>query len=296
MTTTLLKVELATGPWHRLGFHLATDYQNTHLNEALRLGGLDWEARVEPLYLRGGKRLTNRSAITRSDNRAVLAVVGSQYRPIQHRDAASVLDDIWGERAMYTSAGSVSGGRRYWFLAEQRQLKWHGMVGQILLTGGHDSSAVVRMRLAVLRGADLTLLPGPRLPDPGLSHGRRARALPRNWATVVENEWNGLVTQYEVLRAAGLHAHTFRGLVELVTGKSRMGRVRQEELVELYRGQEQTGLGALVAVCLHFDQERTRYSAPRSLRAADESALLGRWAQEKEVWMNILLNYVRSEV
>jgi phage/plasmid-like protein (TIGR03299 family) len=101
-------------PWHRLGIKreaLAT------ATEALATG-LDWGVATEPAYDRRGNEIPGIRALVRTDRETPLGGVGTGYQPIQNFEAASFLDHIVGEgRAIFETAGSLSGGRQVWFLA-----------------------------------------------------------------------------------------------------------------------------------------------------------------------------------
>lgn len=80
-------------PWHREGTLLRNA---PSLDEALRVGGLDFEVEVRPLYARvrqypgvpnifGYSPAANAYATVRTDREAVLGVVSPRYQPYAER-------------------------------------------------------------------------------------------------------------------------------------------------------------------------------------------------------------------
>jgi phage/plasmid-like protein (TIGR03299 family) len=148
-------------PWHGLGVEmpgLATTA------EALKAGGLDWEAQLAPMLLMRPDgtsfQVPDARAVIRSDKPmgpdAILGVVGEGYKPIQNRDSFSVLDGLLGEgHATIEVAGALNGGRTVWMLCK--------LPGEIVVAGdditekfflmsnSHDGTAALRMMLTPIR-------------------------------------------------------------------------------------------------------------------------------------------------
>lgn len=114
-------------PWHGLGTIL-TEAPNSIA--ALKLAGLDWEVRSEPVYwnyeykndpLQRQKqiRIPGKFANIRSDNVA-LGVVGKNYKILQNHEAFSFADQLVGMvgEIKYETAGSLCGGKKVWMLME----------------------------------------------------------------------------------------------------------------------------------------------------------------------------------
>lgn len=105
----------ATPAWHGLGVvipgHATTE-------EALRLGGIDWEVEKRPAYTLDGKgniiAMPNRCAIVRKTDDAVLGDASDDYQLIQIRQAFSAVDIMVGEKeAKWETALAVKGGKQY---------------------------------------------------------------------------------------------------------------------------------------------------------------------------------------
>ncbi|MQA92205.1 MAG: DUF932 domain-containing protein [Gemmatimonas sp.] len=111
-------------PWHREGTILK---HAPSLEEALDLGGLDFEVDVRPLYTRihsapdvsdfTYERAGDAFATVRTDRDAVLGIVSSRYQPLQNRDAFGVLEPLLDAGlASLETGGSLRGGRDVWML------------------------------------------------------------------------------------------------------------------------------------------------------------------------------------
>ena len=139
-------------PWHKLGVVVPNALTS---EEALRLGGLDWKVRKEPIYARIGADfhlVEGRSAIVRSSDNAILGDVGSRYTPIQNAQALDFFDSVVGSKeAMYETAGSLRGGRKVFITAKLpgtiRVTREDGDVVEkyLLLATSHDGSGANRM-------------------------------------------------------------------------------------------------------------------------------------------------------
>jgi phage/plasmid-like protein (TIGR03299 family) len=148
-------------PWHGLGTKV--NKPATAL-EAIQAAGLDWEAVKLPVYAKhahGETLVPDTFAMMRSDrmqgaDAAILGIVGSQYEPIQNRDAFAFFDPIVGEgAAVYHTAGSLGQGERVWILA-----KLPGTItvaGQditekyLLLYNSHDGSGAAQVKFTPIR-------------------------------------------------------------------------------------------------------------------------------------------------
>jgi hypothetical protein len=115
-----------TTPWHREGTILN---QAPSLEDALRLGGLDFEVEVRPLYTRQQpapalpdvftyERAGDAFATVRTDRESVLGIVSGRYQPLQNRDAFGVLEPLLDAGlASLETGGTLRGGRDVWMLS-----------------------------------------------------------------------------------------------------------------------------------------------------------------------------------
>ncbi|HLY10434.1 MAG TPA: DUF932 domain-containing protein [Planctomycetota bacterium] len=101
-------------PWHGLG--VALDHPAT-AEEAMKAAGLDWTVELVSATA-CGLPIPRAQAVVRSDRQEPLGIAGTRFQPIQNRVAFRFMDHLVGEgKAVYTTAGSLSGGRRVWMLA-----------------------------------------------------------------------------------------------------------------------------------------------------------------------------------
>jgi phage/plasmid-like protein (TIGR03299 family) len=135
-------------PWHGLGTVVKGLLT---ADAAIEAAGLDWDVTQAPLYhLFNGKLhdVPKNVANVRSDTGDVLGVVGTDYVPLQNRDAFNFFDDVVASgRAKYESAGFLGDGR-VWILASGMQddiLPGDSVQEHLLLTHSHDGSQAVRM-------------------------------------------------------------------------------------------------------------------------------------------------------
>lgn len=156
--------------WHNLG-QIVTDYPTS--SEAIKFAGLDYDVVKSPLYTTGsdfiqaGKDLEtanpqisvpNYFANVRSDNNAVLGVVGKDYHIVQNRDAFSFFDAIVGgeDGILYETAGALGNGERIFITAK---LPGYIRVGNgddvtekyLFLTTSHDGSGSIAAAFTPVR-------------------------------------------------------------------------------------------------------------------------------------------------
>lgn len=118
--------------WHGLGAVL-NDYPDRATAQAI---AHPWEPEEEPVYVRrvgperfGDPRVEYQSvrgfkAIRRSDDHAVIGLVGSSYTPVRNDtlwDIAEALEGLEPEAVRYETAGSLKGGAKVWVLLRLRE-------------------------------------------------------------------------------------------------------------------------------------------------------------------------------
>lgn len=144
-------------PWHGLG-RVVQDAPTAR--DAVTLAGLDWTVDSMPLFASNGDDVvdvTGFKAAVRSDNKAVLGVVGDGYVTVQNRDAFDFCDVLaGGGDVTYETAGSLDGGRRVWMLARLTDRYIQPVAGDVtvpylLLSNAHDGSGALRAMLTTVR-------------------------------------------------------------------------------------------------------------------------------------------------
>lgn len=156
--------------WHGLG-QIVTDYPTSE--EAIRYAGLDYEVVKSPLFTKGSNiietaqgievgntelEVPNYFANIRSDNNAVLGVVGKDYQIVQNREAFNFFDAIVGgsDGILYETAGALGDGERIFITAK---LPDYIRVGNgddvtekyIFLTTSHDGSGSITAAFTPIR-------------------------------------------------------------------------------------------------------------------------------------------------
>ena len=156
--------------WHNLG-QVVTDYPTSA--DAIKYAELDYQVVKSPLYTKGNDivitakgfetaapqvSVPNYYANVRSDNNAVLGVVGKDYHIIQNRDAFNFFDSIVGGKdgILYETAGALGNGERIFITAK---LPGYIRVGNgddvtekyLFLTTSHDGSGSITAAFTPVR-------------------------------------------------------------------------------------------------------------------------------------------------
>ena len=156
--------------WHGLG-QIVADYPTSA--EAIKHAGLDYEVIKSPLYTNASNiidptdsieirdnevNVPNYFATIRTDNNAVLGVVGKEYHIVQNREAFSFFDAIVGgtDGILYETAGALGNGERIFITAK---LPDYIRVGNgddvtekyIFLTTSHDGSGSITAAFTPVR-------------------------------------------------------------------------------------------------------------------------------------------------
>ena len=156
--------------WHGLG-QIVEQYPTSA--EAIKHAGLDYEVVKSPLFTKGSNiietaqgmeigsselEVPNYFANIRTDNNAVLGVVGKDYHIVQNREAFNFFDAIvgGGEGILYETAGALGKGERIFITAK---LPDYIRVGNgddvtekyIFLTTSHDGSGSITAAFTPIR-------------------------------------------------------------------------------------------------------------------------------------------------
>lgn len=156
--------------WHGLG-QIVEQYPTSA--EAIKHAGLDYEVAKSPLFTKGSGIIQTADSIEmgsselevpdyfaniRTDNNAVLGVVGKDYQIVQNREAFSFFDAIvgGGDGILYETAGALGEGERIFITAK---LPDYIRVGKgddvtekyIFLTTSHDGSGSITAAFTPIR-------------------------------------------------------------------------------------------------------------------------------------------------
>ena len=156
--------------WHGLG-QIVEDYPTSE--EAIKFAGLDYEVVKSPLFTKGSSLIETEDGVKlgsselevsdyfaniRTDNNAVLGVVGKDYHIVQNCEAFSFFDSIVGSNKgiLYETAGALGNGERIFITAK---LPDYIRVGNgdditekyIFLTTSHDGSGSITAAFTPVR-------------------------------------------------------------------------------------------------------------------------------------------------
>ena len=135
-------------PWHGLGTIIQ---EAVNSEEALRIAGLDWEVKQEPILHKGAE--TGYQFNIRSSDDTVLGVVGARYKPVQNASAFAFTDELIGGDVRYETAGSLASGKRVWMLAKMPDTKIFDDVVEpyLCLTNSHDGFSSMKVCMTPVR-------------------------------------------------------------------------------------------------------------------------------------------------
>jgi phage/plasmid-like protein (TIGR03299 family) len=143
--------------WHNLG-QVIQDYPTS--SEAIHYAGLDYEVEKRKLFTPSSENhsieVPNYFSTVRTDNNAILGVVGKDYQIVQNRDAFSFFDAIvGGDGMLYETAGALGKGERIFITAK---LPDYIRVGKddliekyLFLTTSHDGSGSITAAFTPIR-------------------------------------------------------------------------------------------------------------------------------------------------
>ena len=221
-------------PWHREGTVLT---EAPCLKEALRLGGLDFEVEVRPLYTRiekelgvfTYKRAGNACATVRTDRNSVLGIVSERYQPLQNRDAFGVLEPLLDAGlASLETGGSLRGGRDVWMLVRfhvdspvVREVFADEVIPFGLISNNHAGQRKVVVQESPIRvvcANTLSLALEGRSRAMGVRHtasveARTVEAAQQLWSGLIER-YETAARQYQALKQYHMDTALFRRLVQ----------------------------------------------------------------------------------
>jgi phage/plasmid-like protein (TIGR03299 family) len=103
-------------PWHKLG---TRTNGITSVEDAIKIGNLDWTVELRPMFLSSGAQVPNRSAVVRPIDSAILGTVGDRYTPIQNNEGFAILSDACSQHGVtIETVGALGQGERVFMLAK----------------------------------------------------------------------------------------------------------------------------------------------------------------------------------
>ena len=138
-------------PWHGLGTRVM---EAPDSEEALKLAGLNWKVRQEPIYTDNNLLIPGYKANVRDLDNKVLGVVTDRYKVVQNDEAFAFTDGLLGEGVRYETAGSLLDGRKVWILARMpREFIINGeqISPYLVFSNTHDGSGAIKVAVTPIR-------------------------------------------------------------------------------------------------------------------------------------------------
>ena len=151
--------------WHGLGTVVSADVITAE--EALILGGLDWDVEIRPSHVIVGsnddgspvfKEVTNSFHTVRVTDNEVLGTVKGRYKVLQNRESFTFMDDLVDSgEAKYETAGQLFNGKVVWMtmrLPEDLKLtddSSEDIKQYMMLQNSHDGSTAVNIVVTPVR-------------------------------------------------------------------------------------------------------------------------------------------------
>lgn len=214
-------------PWHGLGERLVDD-ELYSVEAGIQKAGLDWDVRLEPLYLSDGRKVPRYAVVRGSDN-SILGNVGPKYTPLQNRDAFGFMNPfLETKHARLHTAGSLDHGRVIWVLCHikggQAEVVKGDRVDQfLLLSNSHDGSQAVRVGFTPIRVVCAnTLAAAHGSAESKLIRVRHTKSVLDNLEAiqdvmdVARQEFNATLEQYRRLASVSINQKDVRKYIQLI--------------------------------------------------------------------------------
>lgn len=212
-------------PWHGLGTPLVDP---PSVSEAIKLAGLDWQVKMQPLYLGDGRQVTHSATVRSSDN-SILGIVGQDYTVLQNEKAFQFFQPFIDQKLVsLETAGSLRNGSRIWILAKIKADPIEVIPGDqiqsyILLYNSHDGTLACGTGFTRIRTVCANTL-ATAMKDSAsklmkikhTQHIETALDMVRNAMQVAQREFTMSVEQYRTLASKGCNAKDLEKYVKLV--------------------------------------------------------------------------------
>lgn len=138
--------------WHGLGTYVD---QAMTAEQAITLGGLDYEVSKKRITVAGGAIIPGYFATERKDTKAVLGIVSHDYHVVQNREAFAFFDTVIDQgEAIYQTAGALGKGERIFITAKMPDdilVQGEKVENYLLLTSGHDGKSAIQVGFTPIR-------------------------------------------------------------------------------------------------------------------------------------------------
>jgi len=133
--------------------------------EAIKEAGLDWDVTLKPIQIADPisyaplatvqQPIKTHKAVVRNSDNNILGIVGSQYQPVQNRDAFKFMDSLVDDGSMrYHTVGNLKDGKRVWLLGQtgSYDVVPGDQVDKFLfLWNSHDGSSSLKCMFTTIR-------------------------------------------------------------------------------------------------------------------------------------------------
>lgn len=149
-------------------------------DQVIELAGMNWIAKKEKMQLMEDKKpVSSHLAVVRSDNRAILGVVGNRYMPMQNQQAFGFFDEaIQNDNAIYESAGIIDGGVNSWIVAKipsEITVGTDTIDCYVILMNNFDGTRTLSGKIVpIIRRNNISLPIGARQGEFKIKHTKRA--------------------------------------------------------------------------------------------------------------------------
>lgn len=322
-TRTVHRTYQREAPAHVVGTHF--EGPPVSVEQALKQAGLDWKVDLRPMYIEGrdGKprAVPARRAVVRDADDAILATVGKAYTAVQNGEALGILQPAIDQHGIVIdSAGTLGRGDRVWMMGKLPQSA-EVIPGDViepffLVMTGHNDWTPLSTHLMPRRLSCLNQMPTAKNLGIRLKHVGSPQEQLEQAATVIAQLTEHFKTQvgaYAKMARTKMSRVEMRDFIAHVMGlESEKGelsedakpitRSRFESIAELTKN----GVGAdaapntmwatFNAITEYVDHVRpSEVTAPRLLRQANESALVGANARLKARALHLATEYVRRK-
>lgn len=246
-----------TKPWHDVG-HVIENAPT--IEEGIKLAGLDWNVRLENLYLNDGREVANKATIRESDN-SILGVVGNNYSVLQNIEAFSWFNPLLESGlCKLESAGSLFEGKRLWILAKlttkQISITDNDIIDKyILLSNSHDSTMSVRVGFTPIRVVcNNTLTMAKNSKESSLLRIKHTKNLNinlemlRSTINLIDADFEATADQYRLLAKTDINKADLEKYIKIVynikdLGLKKDGTIKESKLVNNITELFETGRG-----------------------------------------------------